>query len=318
MALLEEVKKKYGLNGQIYSVTDFCSNVKQALSSKPEFAAVHVLGEITNLAHPQSGHYYFSLTDGTSNLACVFFRPNHKHGFQLEDGQQVLVVGSVSVHPSKSVFQINVKQVYPVGEGIESIKLKQLKEKLDKEGLFAASRKKPLPVHPKTVGLVVAKGSEAERDVVDTLRQTAPDIGIQFAYARVSGKEAADTLVNALYVLNRMNVDVIIMARGGGPKEDLSVFNDEALVRAIVASKIPVVTGIGHESDVTLSDFAADKSAITPTAAAKEVTGDALSRAKAEKERAKKDLYDLGKLALILFILLVIVLLVLFGPKVLR
>ena len=318
MALLEEVKKKYRLNGQIYSVTDFCANVKQALSAKPEYAAVHVLGEISNLAKPQSGHYYFSLTDGISNLACVFFRPNHKHGFQLEEGQQVLVVGQVTTHPSKSVFQVNVKQVYPVGEGIESIKLKQLKEKLDKEGLFSASRKKPLPEHPKTIGLLVAKGSEAELDVVDTLRQTAPGINIQYAYARVSGKEAAETIQSALSALNRMNVDVIIVARGGGPKEDLSVFNEESVVRAIAASKIPVVTGIGHESDVTLADFAADKSAITPTAAAKEVTGDALSRAKAEKERSKKELYDLGKLAVVLLILLVIVLLIIFGPKVIR
>ena len=181
MAMLDDVKKKYRLNGQIFSVTDFCANVKQALSAKPEYAAVHVLGEISNLAKPQSGHYYFSLTDGVSNLACVFFRPNHHHGFQLEEGQQVLIVGQVTTHPSKSVFQVNVKHVYPVGEGIESIKLKQLKEKLDKEGLFSANRKKPLREHTKTIGFLATKGSEAERDVIDTLRQTAPGINIQDA-----------------------------------------------------------------------------------------------------------------------------------------
>lgn len=318
MAMLDDVRKKYAVNGQVYSVTDFCANVKQALQAKPEYASVHVLGEISNLAKPQSGHYYFSLTDGESNLACVFFRPNHKHGFQLEEGMQVLVAGQVTVHPSKSVFQINVKQIYPVGDGIESLKLKQLKEKLEKEGLFAASRKKPLPVHPARVGVVCAKGSEAELDVVDTLRQTAPGIGITFAYARVSGKEAPEALVQALSTMARSGVDVIIVARGGGPKEDLSAFNDESVVRAIAASKIPVVTGIGHESDVTLSDFAADKSAITPTAAAKEVTGDALSRAKAEKERSRKDMYDLAKVALLLFIGLIVILLLVFGPKLLR
>jgi len=318
MALLEEVRKKYGVNGQVYSVTDFCANVKQALQAKPEFALVHVLGEVSNLAKPQSGHYYFSLSDGTSNLSCTFFRPNHKHGFQLQEGMQVLVAGQVAVHPSKSVFQINVKQVYPVGEGIESIKLKQLKEKLEKEGLFAASRKKPLPEHPAKIGVVCAKGSEAELDVVDTLRQQAPGVKITFAYARVSGKEAPESLVQALNIIGRSGVDVIIVARGGGPKEDLSAFNDEAVVRAIAASKIPIVTGIGHESDVSLADFVADKSAITPTAAAKEVTGDALSRAKAEKERSRKDMYDLAKLALILFIGLIVVLLLIFWPMLFR
>lgn len=306
MATLEEVKKRFRID-HVLSVSEVLSGVRKSLEGNLDLGGMHVLGEVTNLAKPASGHYYFSLTDGERTLSCTLFRRNHRHGFELEDGMQILVVGSMTTHPSKSIFQLNVVQVYPVGEGVEALKFKQLKAKLAREGLFDESRKKALPEQPKTVGVVCGKGSDAERDVENTLLEAAPGLTIVKVYSKVSGKDAAESLVKAIEAFeSKFAVDVLIVARGGGPKEDLSVFNDEAVVRAIAACRVPVVTGIGHETDYTLADFAADKAAITPTAAAKEVTGDALARAKAEKVRQQAGVLWAKKAVLYLLIALLV------------
>lgn len=319
MASVKEVGDAFGITKEIFTVTDFHQKVGRVLTADASFAEVHLLGEVSDLSKHDSGHYYFSLTDGKTSISCALFKHSRRTSFELEEGMEVLVIGDVGLHPKRSIFQIRAFQVFPIGAGIEAIKLKQLKEKLERAGLFDPARKKTLPEKPEYVGLILARNSKSELDILQVFKQTAPEIKILINHVDMVGGNATKDITEAIKDLQKKKIDAIIIARGGGMKDDLKVFNDEAVVRAISSSKVPIITGIGHGSDITLADFAADKSAITPTAAAKEFIGDAYTIAKAEKQRAdatyllaktekeqiKKSLYKIGRviLALILVIL---------------
>jgi exodeoxyribonuclease VII large subunit len=253
---------------KIWSVSDLTSRIRDLLAG--EFAEISVEGEVSNAHAAQSGHLYFTLKDPRAQIRCVCFRNQlMRLKFRPEDGLHVTVRGSISVYEQRGEYQIYVEHVDPVGLGALQLAFEQLKKRLDAEGLFAAEGKKPLPMLPQRVGLVTSPRGAAVRDVVRILRRRFPNLHLILYPVRVQGEGAADEIATAIKYFNRKQlVDVLILARGGGSLEDLWAFNEENVVRAIAACTIPIVTGIGHETDFTISDFVADVRASTPSAAA--------------------------------------------------
>ncbi|MGH8597418.1 MAG: exodeoxyribonuclease VII large subunit, partial [Gammaproteobacteria bacterium] len=252
----------------ILSVTRLNRAVRILLEG--HFGAVWVEGEISNLARPSSGHWYFSLKDADSQIRCAMFRTrNALLEFAPRNGAQVVISARVSLYEPRGEFQLIVERMEPAGDGLLRIKFEALKWKLAEEGLFAQERKRPLPVWPKTIGVVTSATGAALRDVLQVLRRRNPSQHVVVYPSPVQGALAAPALIAAIATANRRDeCAVLILARGGGSLEDLWAFNDEALVRAVHSSRIPLVTGIGHEIDFTLADFAADARAPTPSAAA--------------------------------------------------
>jgi exodeoxyribonuclease VII large subunit len=238
---------------------------------------VWVAGEISNLKVPASGHCYFRLKDADGQIAAVMFRSAARAiRFRLTDGLEVLAHGRVSLYETRGDLQLYVDALEPRGVGSAQLALEQLKQRLAAEGLFAAERKRPLPVWPRAVGVVTALAGAAVHDIVTTLRARLPGVRIVLRPVAVQGQPAIGEIVAALAELGREpGVDVIIVGRGGGSIEDLWAFNEERVARAIVAATVPVVSAVGHEIDVTLADLAADRRAATPTAAAAMVVPDA-------------------------------------------
>ena len=238
------------------------------------FWEVWVEGEISNFSAPVSGHYYFVLKDERAALRVVMFRPyNRTLPFVPQDGMRVLCGGRVSVYPQRGELQMVAERMEICGVGNLHQAFCQLRDRLAAEGLFAESRKRPLPALPRVVGVVTSPTGAAIRDILKVLSRRGAGLRVLLAPARVQGDEAADDLVAALGALNRdASADVIIIGRGGGSLEDLWPFNEEKVARAIVASAIPVISAVGHETDVTISDLAADLRAATPSAAAELVT----------------------------------------------
>lgn len=238
-----------------------------------DFADVWLEGEISNLRAPGSGHLYCTLKDSASQIRAVLFRSMAlRLGFGLEDGLHVIVRGRVTVYEPRGEYQIVLEHVEPKGRGAQQLALEQLRRRLGAEGLFDQDRKRPLPVLPRTVGLVTSPTGAAVRDMIAVLHRRCPILHIILSPVSVQGDEAAEQIVDAIEALNELGfVDVIIVGRGGGSFEDLQAFNDECVVRAIAGSSIPVVSAVGHETDVTLADFAADLRAPTPSAAAEAV-----------------------------------------------
>ncbi|MGB7082357.1 MAG: exodeoxyribonuclease VII large subunit, partial [Candidatus Acidiferrales bacterium] len=247
-----------------------------------EFPDVWVEGEISNFRAAQSGHLYFTLKDEKAQIRCVCFRDQVRGlRFRPEDGLKVTVRGGVSVYESRGEYQIYVSHVEPVGLGALQLAFEQLKKKLEAEGLFDAERKKPLPALPRRIGIVSSPQGAAIRDIVRVLRRRFPNLHVMLFPVKVQGDGAAEEIVRAIRHFNRAEmVDVMIVARGGGSLEDLWAFNEEIVARAIAASEIPIITGIGHETDTTIADFAADMRAPTPSAAAEIVV-----RTRAEFEK---------------------------------
>ncbi|HWM28637.1 MAG TPA: exodeoxyribonuclease VII large subunit [Woeseiaceae bacterium] len=241
-------------------------------------ARLWVQGEVSNLARPASGHFYFSLKDETAQIRCAWFRqrqraPTHR----LKDGDQVLALGRVSLYEARGDYQFIVDQVEPAGEGELQRRFEALKKKLAAEGLFDAARKRPLPLLPRRIGLITSPTGAAVRDILTVLRRRFPAIPVVIYPSPVQGDAAVPGLIAALEVAARRNeCDVLIIGRGGGSLEDLWAFNEESLARAISACPIPIVSGVGHEIDVTIADFAADVRAPTPSGAAELVTPDQL------------------------------------------
>src|SRR5580692_4899353 len=252
----------------IWSVSDLTVRIRDLLAG--EFTDVFVEGEISNAHAAQSGHLYFTLKDPRAQIRCVCFRNQlSRLKFQPEDGLHVTVRGSVSVYEQRGEYQIYVEHVEPVGLGALQLAFEQLKKRLDAEGLFDPERKKPLPMLPEHVGLITSPRGAAVRDVVRILRRRFPNLHLIVYPVRVQGEGAAEEIANALKYFNRKQlVDVILLARGGGSIEDLWAFNEEAVARAIAACAIPIVSGVGHETDFTIADFVADVRASTPSAAA--------------------------------------------------
>src|SRR2546430_1571840 len=253
---------------RVWSVRELTARVRDLLGRS--FTDIWVEGEISNCREAQSGHIYCTLKDERAQVRCVCFK-NQLRGmkFRPEDGLHVTVRGSISVYEARGEYQIYVEHIEPVGLGALQLAFEQLKKRLEAEGLFAADRKKPLPLLPSRIGLITSPRGAAVRDVVRILRRRFRNVHLTLYPVRVQGDGASAEMVRALNFFNRkLPVDVLILARGGGSLEDLWAFNEESLARAIAASQIPVISGVGHETDFTIADFVADVRASTPPGAA--------------------------------------------------
>jgi len=254
----------------VYSVSDLTAYIRALLESNENLMDIWVAGEISNLSQPKSGHIYFTLKDINASLRCVIWREQAwRLKGALRDGMAVEAHGHVSVYEQGGQYQLYVDGLRAAGEGLLYQEFLRLKAALEAEGLFAAERKRPVPRLPRLIGIVTSPTGAALQDMLNTLRARCPLVEVVLAPAAVQGEEAPPQIVAAIQALNRqVKPDVIIVARGGGSLEDLWAFNDERVVRAVAASKAPVISGVGHETDFTLTDFGADLRAPTPTGAA--------------------------------------------------
>ena len=259
---------------RIFQVAELNFAVKQLLENSVPL--LWVRGEISNLVKASSGHFYFSLKDDQAQVRCVMFR--HKNQLlkdPIANGQQVEVLAVATLYEQRGDFQLTVEQMRPAGLGILYEQFERLKQQLEKEGLFAAGRKRQLPVFPKCTGIITSPQAAALRDVLSTLRLRLPSLPVVLYPTPVQGAGSAEKIAQAIAVANqRDECDVLILCRGGGSIEDLWSFNEEVVARAIAASAIPLVSGVGHETDFTIADFVADERAPTPTAAAQRVIPD--------------------------------------------
>src|ERR1700691_4675371 len=251
-----------------WKVSELTARIRELLESAlPE---VWVEGEVSNCHAAQSGHCYFTLKDAKSQIRCVCFRDQMRGmKFKPEDGLHITVRGALSVYDARGEYQIYVTLIEPVGLGALQLAFEQLKKKLELEGLFAAARKKPLPVLPRCIGVITSPTGAAIRDILRVLKRRFPNAQVSLYPVKVQGAGAAAEIVEALRHFNQTKtVDVLILTRGGGSLEDLWAFNEEILARAIFESLIPIITGVGHATDFTIADFVADLRAPTPSAAA--------------------------------------------------
>ncbi len=252
---------------QTLSVSEVTDRIQSILEKG--IGDVWVKGEISNLSFPRSGHVYFDLKDEEAVLPVALFRREAQSvEFDLEDGLEVRLYGRVSAYEKRGNYQVIAQRVLPLGEGALQLALKQLKEKLDKEGLFDPEHKQALPDIPRKIGIVTSATGAAVRDIIRTVKNRYPPADILIVPVQVQGDEAADDIADAIELLNKHQlVDIIITGRGGGSLEDLWAFNEEIVARAIFQSGIPVVSAVGHEVDTTISDLVADHTVPTPTAA---------------------------------------------------
>ena len=253
-----------------WSVSEISRYIRELIESEGPLQNVWVHGEISNFSRPKSGHWYFTLKDTTAQLPCVMWRSVAELQLTVpQDGESVQVHGGLSVYEAGGRYLLYVDEIRAAGEGALYQDFLRLKAKLEAEGLFAPERKRPLPALPRCVGIVTSPVGAALRDILNTFTRRFPLVEVVVAPAAVQGPDAPSQLVAALRRLNQfVQPDLILLARGGGSLEDLAAFNSEKVARAIVASRAPVVCGIGHERYFTIADFAADLRAPTPTAAA--------------------------------------------------
>jgi len=255
---------------KIFSVSDINKYVKMIFDSDMLLNNVSIRGEITNFKAHYTGHLYFTLKDENSTIKCVMFKGNAQFiKFKPSDGMKVVINGQVSAFERDGVYQVYCKTMSPEGLGDLYLAYEQLKAKLSKEGLFDQTKKKPIPFLPKRVGVITSRTGAVIRDIINVSTRRYPNVNILVYPAAVQGVNVASTVIEGLKTFNRLNnVDVIIIARGGGSFEDLFGFNDESLARQIYESEIPVVSAVGHETDFTICDFVSDLRAPTPSAAA--------------------------------------------------
>jgi exodeoxyribonuclease VII large subunit len=255
------------LGRRVFSVSELVSELKSLLED--EFGRVWVVGEISNLHRARSGHSYFTLKDDDAQIRAALFRGvAQRLPFDPEDGLEVVVFGDLTLYPSRGDLQIIVRGLEPRGQGALQLAFEQLRARLEAEGLFAPELKRPLPELPRRVGVVTSATGAAIRDVIQVTGQRFPSIPLLVAPTRVQGEGAEEEIAAALELVAGRGVDVILLVRGGGSLEDLFAFNTERLARAIRDCPIPVVSGVGHEVDVTIADLVADARAPTPSAAA--------------------------------------------------
>jgi exodeoxyribonuclease VII large subunit len=253
---------------RILTVSELTGKIRDLLVKN--FTDIQVQGEISNCREAQSGHIYFTLKDDRAQVRCVFFKQQQRGiKFRPEDGLLMTVRGSISIYETRGEYQIYVENLEPVGRGALQLAFEQLKKLLAAEGLFDAKRKKALPLLPGRVGIITSPRGAAVRDVVRILMRRFPNLHLIVFPVRVQGQGSAEEIVKAVKYFNAKKlVDVLIVARGGGSMEDLWAFNEEIVARAISDSEIPVISGVGHETDFTITDFVADMRASTPSAAA--------------------------------------------------
>lgn len=255
---------------QVFTVTALNEYIKMKLETDEALMRVFIRGEISNFTNHKSGHFYFTVKDETSRIAAVMFRSSaSKLAFIPENGMKVIVGGRVSAYVRDGQYQIYVDTLEPDGVGALYIAYEQLKAKLGAEGLFDEAKKKPLPRYPMRIGVITSPTGAAIRDIINILGRRFPIAEVVLYPSLVQGESAAPQLIEGLRYFNeKKNANVIIIGRGGGSLEDLWAFNSEALVREVAASELPVISAVGHEIDFTLCDFAADRRAPTPSAAA--------------------------------------------------
>lgn len=258
------------MDKQGFSVSEVNQYLKQLLESQSDLHHIPVLGEISNFKRYQSGHCYFTLKDEKSALKCVMFKSSAAHlSFEPQNGEKVVALGSISVYERDGAYQLYVTAMRRQGVGDLMQAYEALKEKLTKEGLFDESRKKPLPRLPRAIGIITSPSGAAVHDIITVSRRRNKGVKLILYPVKVQGEEAAGEIVRAIDFFHRHHLaDLLIVGRGGGSIEDLWAFNEEPVVRAIAASKIPIISAVGHETDFTLSDFAADARAATPSQAA--------------------------------------------------
>jgi len=252
----------------VYSVSELTKYIRVILEDS--FPAVWIEGEISNFILHSSGHIYFSLRDANASLKCAFFRrANEKLKFKPKDGMKVICFGSISVYEARGDYQLIVEEVEPKGIGALQLQFQQLKERLQKEGLFDDAHKVPIPYLPTRIGIVTSPTGAAIRDILNIARRRFSNVEIIINPVKVQGEGAKTEIAGAIRQFNKLNnIDVMIVTRGGGSLEDLWPFNEEVVARAIYESGIPVISAVGHEIDYTISDFVADFRAPTPSAAA--------------------------------------------------
>jgi len=255
------------LQEKIYTVSEITSELKRIIEGS--FPFIFVKGEISNFKKHSSGHSYFTLKDNWAQISCVFWKArNMLMRFVLEDGMEVIVGGYLTVYERQGKYQLDAETIHPIGIGELQIAFEKLKNKLNKEGIFDEKHKKPLPKFPWTIGVVTSPTGAAIHDFVSVVSKRFPQVQIITNPVRVQGDGAALEISNAIKEFNDYGkVDLIVVCRGGGSLEDLWAFNEEIVARAIFASKIPVISAVGHEIDYNISDFVADKRAPTPSSA---------------------------------------------------
>ncbi|SHJ83511.1 Exodeoxyribonuclease VII large subunit [Anaerocolumna jejuensis DSM 15929] len=253
----------------VYTVTQVNTYIKNLFVRDYNLGNIYVKGEVSNCKYHTSGHIYFTLKDITGQIACVMFA-GQRSGlkFTLKEGQSVIALGAVNVYERDGKYQLYAKEIIEEGLGLLYQKYEQLKEQLEKEGLFSREHKKEIPAYPVSVGIVTARTGAAIQDIINIAKRRNPYVQLYLYPAQVQGEGAAETIVAGIKALEKRKVDTIIVGRGGGSIEDLWAFNEEIVARAIYQCSIPVISAVGHETDVTIADFAADLRAPTPSAAA--------------------------------------------------
>ena len=262
-------------NRPVFTVSDVNQYIKAVISRDESLKFINIKGEISNFKMASNGHFYFSLKDEQSMISAMMFSSYaNKITFKPENGQEVVVFGSLDVYVGRGTYSIIVYEMEEVGAGQALLELEKLKKKLKEEGLFDESRKRKINLYPQAIGVITAPNSAAIKDILTNLKRRYPIADIYVFYSAVQGDNAAKELLNAFNIAQTYPLDTLLIGRGGGSSEDLSAFNDETLVRAVAASKMPVIACVGHEIDTTLVDYVADKRASTPTGAAELATVD--------------------------------------------
>lgn len=263
------------MTNNIWSVSSLLQFIKMKLDNEPYLQSLWLKGEISNFMAHRSGHWYFTIKDESSRVSCIMFSTNaSKVGFMPKEGDKVVLKANVSLYPVQGQLQLYVLSIEHDGIGDLYLKFEQLKKKLFAEGLFDESRKKKIPIYPNRIAVISGKETAALQDILTTLKKRWPIANVECFYTLVQGMQAAPQLIGMLKNVDEENFDVILLTRGGGSIEDLWAFNDEKLARTIASLHTPIITGVGHETDITIVDYVSDLRAPTPTAAAQAAVRD--------------------------------------------
>lgn len=254
---------------KIFTVSQINAYIKRMFASDYMLTRILMKGELSNVKYHSSGHIYFSLKDESSSIACVMFAGDRREGltFRMENGQSVIVGGRISIYERDGTYQLYAKEVELAGSGALYAEFERLKMKLYEEGLFDHDIKKEIPAHPAKVGIVTAPTGAAVQDIMQIAKRRNPYVQLYLYPAKVQGDGAAASIAKGIRILDKMELDTIIIGRGGGSMEDLWAFNEEIVARAIYGARTPIISGTGHETDTTIADYAADMRAPTPSAA---------------------------------------------------
>jgi exodeoxyribonuclease VII large subunit len=261
--------------GQAYSVTEINQYIKNIFMKDRILNQIYIKGEVSNCKYHTSGHIYFTLKDAQGQLACVMFAGQRKGlTFRLEEGQSVIALGSINVYERDGKYQLYANEIVQDGQGILYERYEKLKRNLEEEGLFDQAHKKPIPSFPKKVGIVTASTGAAIQDIINISKRRNPYVQLILYPALVQGAGSAESVAKGITILDKLGLDTIIIGRGGGSIEDLWAFNEEIVVRAIYNCHTPIISAVGHETDITIADFVSDLRAPTPSAAAELAVND--------------------------------------------